>query len=51
MRKWPRPYLEPSPAPRHSEWKVFGKVVVVAWLSAHALFDFVAAMNWITGSP
>lgn len=47
----PRPYLEPLPAARHSEWKVFFRFVVVAWLVGHAFVDFVSAVRWVMGEP
>lgn len=43
--------LEPPPEPRHSEWLVFFRVLVVIWLAGHAFFDFVSAVRWLGELP
>jgi hypothetical protein len=40
-------YLDPQPRPEPSEWRVLGRVLVVAWLGAHAFVDVLDLIRWM----
>jgi hypothetical protein len=39
-------YLEPPPRPEPTEWRLLGRVLLAAWLSAHAFVDVAALVRW-----
>jgi hypothetical protein len=40
-------YLEPPPRPEPTEWRFLGRVLLAAWLSAHACVDVLDLIRWM----